>query len=333
MPMPNIVNYKVAELFGGIKLPAALTMKSWEPGNPLVPAAHGEYVFNPEELSALLMFLAEPCGDALFLSGPTGCGKTSSVLEAAARLNWPVQAVTCRATMEFADLVGHHALVAPRPGEQPVMRFMYGPLPKAMAHGEILLLNELDLMDPAELSGLNDVLEGRPLVIEQNGGMVIKPHPMFRVVATGNSAGAGDETGRYAGVQQQNLAAMDRFRMLLTDYPKPEVEKQILMKVTPALELLAPEMIALANEIRQSFLGEGEQHLSVTLSTRKLVQWAKLTVQLHRSPRPLKAAFELCLLNRCSKAERNALDVMCRQHFKSGWDNEFSTDEKGRIKP
>jgi cobaltochelatase CobS len=89
---------------------------------------------------------------------------------------------------------------------------MFGPLAVAMREGHLLLINEVDLADPAELAGLNDVLEGRPLVITQNGGEIIKPHPMFRVVVTGNSTGSGDASGLYQGVMMQNLAAMDRYR-------------------------------------------------------------------------------------------------------------------------
>jgi cobaltochelatase CobS len=135
--------------------------------------------------------------------GPTGSGKTSSVTEIAARLNWPVQQVTAHGRMELTDLIGHHALVAGAPGEPPTMKFMYGPLAIAMREGQILLINELDLADPAEIAGLNDIVERRPLVIAQNGGEVIKPHPMFRVIATGNSTGTGDNSGPYQGILMQ----------------------------------------------------------------------------------------------------------------------------------
>lgn len=97
-------------------------------------------------------------------------------------------------------------------GEAPQMRFQYGPLAAAMRFGHVLVLNEVDLADAGELAGLNDVLEGRPLVLAENAGEIIRPHPMFRVICTANSCGNGDDSGRYAGVQQQNLAFLDRFR-------------------------------------------------------------------------------------------------------------------------
>ena len=66
------------------------------------------------------------------------------------------------------------------------MTFQYGPLAKAMKYGHVLVLNEIDLADAGELAGLNDVLEGRPLVLADNAGEIIHPHPLFRVVATAN---------------------------------------------------------------------------------------------------------------------------------------------------
>lgn len=296
---------------------ADITIVSHIPcGNPMVPTVHQEYVFDDELLRLILMYFKESMGDALYIAGPTGCGKTSCILEAAGRLNWPVENVTCRTSMEFQDLVGHHSLVAAKPGEPPVMRFQFGPLAKAMARGEILVLNEVDLLDPAELSALNDVLEGRPLVIEQNGGMCIKPHPLFRVIATGNTVGAGDEKGLYIGAQTQNIAAMDRFRMVLAHYPTPETEMSILEKVAPQLKDLHQSMVDVANDIRRQFLGEDpEQSLSVTLSTRKLVQWARICVQLWGNEKPLQTALQLCLLNRCAPHERKAIETIAKLRF------------------
>lgn len=122
-------------------------------------------------------------------------------------------------------------MVISKPGEQPSVKFIYGPLARAMKSGGILLLNEVDLCDPAQLSGLNDVLEGRPLTITQNGGEQIQPHPMFRVVVTANSAGNGDETGSYTGVLSQNVAAMDRYRLMRVDYLSEGIETVLLKKL------------------------------------------------------------------------------------------------------
>ncbi|WP_140256651.1 AAA family ATPase, partial [Vibrio parahaemolyticus] len=99
--------------------------------------------------------------------GPTGCGKTSLICQVASRLNWPVQQITAHGRLELSDLIGHHTLVNGN------MTFVYGPLALAVKHGHLLIINEMDLAEPAELAGLNDILEGAPLVIAQNGGEII----------------------------------------------------------------------------------------------------------------------------------------------------------------
>lgn len=307
--------YNVAETFG---IPDAkdINVLSHAPSaNPYVPGMNKHYKFRKELLRNVLMYLSEPCGDALYLSGPTGSGKTSAILEIAARLNWPVQSITARGRLEFADLIGHHTLVSEEEGKPASMKWVYGPLAKAMALGHIFVLNEIDLIDPSELSGLNDILEGRPLVIEQNGGKVIKPHPLFRFVATGNTRGDGDETGLYAGTVTQNVAAMDRYRMLLVDYPEEDVEVEILSKKCPDMHPdMLKSMVKLANDIRVKFMSE-DRSLNVTLSTRKLIQWAVLAKQLYGAPCPLQMALDISLLNRCAKAEMLAIDKSAQLIF------------------
>lgn len=309
--------YSVGQTFG---IPGAenIQMTSHAPcGNPYVPQTNANYKFRKDLLRNILMYLQAPCGDALYLSGPTGSGKTSAITEIAARLNWPVQSITAHGRLEFQDLIGHHTLVSEKPGEPATMKWVYGPLAKAMALGHIFILNEIDLMDPSELSGLNDLLEGRPLVIEQNGGKVIKPHPLFRFVATGNTRGSGDESGIYAGTVCQNVAAMDRYRMLIVDYPERDVERAILAAEVPQIpEDLRDKMIKIANEIRKKFLSE-DRELNVTLSTRKLVQWGKLWTQCYGAPSPAQMSLDIALLNRCQTGEREAIDRLCELEFGS----------------
>ena len=62
-----------------------------------------------------------------------------------------------------------------------------------------------------------------------------------------------------------------------------------------------------------------EQRLSVTLSTRKIVQWAKLARRYQGASCPLKESLELLLMNRCAPAERFAIDTMGKIIFNDGW--------------
>ncbi len=192
--------------------------------SPLVPSKNKQYVFDPDNLEQILRHLQNNHGDSLFLSGPTGCGKTSLILEIASRLDWPVECITLSQTSEVADLIGHNIL---KKGQ---ITFEYGPLSRAMMYGEILLLNEIDLMSAGELTALNDVLEGRALCVNANNGEVIYPHPFFRVVATANSKGLGDNSGNYLGVRKQNKAFLDRWIFFECTYPDYNLEQNLILK-------------------------------------------------------------------------------------------------------
>lgn len=307
----------------GFNAPAgAPQFLGYEPsGDPFVPNVSSGYKFRKEPLREVLAFLTEPSGDALYLTGATGTGKTSLITEVAGRLNWPVQQITAHGRMELTDLIGYMALVAENAGDTPVMKFNHGVLAKAMLHGHILLINEVDLADPAELAGLNDILEGRPLVITQNGGEIIKPHPMFRVVVTGNSVGTGDTTGLYQGVVQQNLAALDRYRFTRVDYPDEEVELEILASNTSVPSVIAEGMVKVANEIRRLFVGDSNtgQMLSVTMSTRTLLRWARLSVKFRGAPNALHYALDQALLIRTEPGESEAILRIAKDVFGDQW--------------
>lgn len=300
-----------------ITMPSSLKIIGYSDSmNPAIPRRHDTYVFRRDVLRDLLAFLRKPNGDALFISGPTGSGKTSVVNEVCARLNWPVQQLTLNSRFEFCQLAGHFTYTADQPGEAPQMRFQYGPLALAMKFGHVLILNELDLADAGELAGLNDVLEGRPLVLSENAGEVIHAHPMFRVVATANSTGSGDASGRYAGVQQLNLAFMDRFRLMEVGYQDARVEELLLEKLVPSMKPVLGTMVKLANEVRTLFT---EGRLSLTLSTRTLVRWAQLANDFRNSPNSLEYGLWRSLLVRAEPEEAKAILSLCETVFGNAW--------------
>lgn len=194
-----------------------------------VPLINHSYVFEPELLTNILMFLDNPGHDSLYLAGPSGCGKTSVVFEIAARLKWPLESITLSQRTEVADLIGRNVL---RNGE---LTYEYGPLAKAMIYGEILLLNEIDLLSPGELSALNDVLEGKTLTVVGNGGEKLYPGEGFRIIATANTKGFGDDTGFYQGARSQNQAFLDRWHFIECNYSSNKQEFAMISAAFPSI--------------------------------------------------------------------------------------------------
>mgnify|MGYP003624778544 CR=1 FL=1 len=316
--IPEYVKVPVSEAFG-IESNSVVRGKG-DDTHPLIPLVK-PYIYRKEPLQEVLAFLMQPAGDGLCITGPTGSGKTSLIEQVAAHLNWGVVNVAAHGRLTFEDLCGLWTI-----GEGGTTQYLYGPLVNAARDGHVLVINEFDLADPSEMAGLNDVLEGKPLVLAAKGGEIIQIHKDFRLVITGNSAGQGDHSGLYAGVMQQNLAFMDRFLMLEVDYMSPEDELTVLKGIVgssitdPVLE----KMIEVANHIRRVFKGEGESggELSITLSTRTLVRWARKALNFRKQPNTLSYALDMALCRRAEPAQQLIIHRIAKDVFGDDWSGE-----------
>ena len=277
-----------------------------DPGR--IPTIDLHYVFPLPLLNQILLYLSCPLHDCLYISGPSGCGKTTMVLQVAARLGWGVEQLTLCGKSESSDLIGHAAL---RRGE---LVYEYGPLVRAMLNGEILILNEVDLMHPSDLSSLNDVLEGKPLVITQNCGEVIKPSPGFRVIATANTRGMGDPMGYYSGARVLNQAFLDRFRFVELTYPDEQTEKAIVGASCPDLdEETVANLVRLGAELRRAGSDTTRSQLSAPFSTRALLRIASLKQVCPQLPihRVIETGYSL----RLPETEREYVSRLCSDIF------------------
>lgn len=313
--MSLLKHYSIADTFG-IHAPANMKVEGFEPSQNLYVPKQKPYVFRKDHLRDVLAFLGLPNGDGLYLTGPTGSGKTSLLEQVAARLQWGVHAVTGHGRMELNDLLGQYMLV-----DGGAMQWIDGPLTLAVRLGHVLLINEIDAVDPAELIGLNEIVEGKALTIPQTGAVLI-PHPKFRLVVTGNSAGSGDQSGLYQGVLRQNISFLDRFRLMEVGYPDPEDEMKLLAELVPNMpETLRESMIKVANQIRKVFMGgqDGGGMLSVTLSTRGLMRWALLVATFKSAPNALAYSLDRALTFRAEASEREAIHRIAKDIFGDDW--------------
>lgn len=295
--------------------PSGRTICGYSEPCSYTPAPDPDYIFHETSRDVIVWLMN--ASDPLYVFGPTGSGKTSLIKQLAARLNYPVFEVTGHSRLEFPDLVGHLSV---RDGN---MEFQHGPLALAMRFGGLFLLNEIDLLEPATATGLNGILDGETLCVSENGGELIKPHPMFRFAATANTNGGSDDTGLYQGTLRQNLAFLDRFWLCEVGYPDSSAEETLLARHAPKLpDTIRRKMIEYAGEIRKLFMGETGatgSSIEVTFSTRTLLRWADLTVRFQplsrQGVKPITYALDRALGFRATRETRAILHELAQRMF------------------
>ena len=302
-------------------LPKGLTMLGYQQNHALqkdVPQKIEGYVFDRRFLREYRSWHNSPGERGFFIVGPTGCGKTTTIEAVNALINIPTLKVSCHPSMDVLDLKGQLIFKQIEGTPFPVSEYVYGPLARAFKYGYTLIMDENNLLQAGVNAGLNEVIRGDRLLIEQTGE-VIHRHPMFRYIATGNDWGRGLGETRFGGLQEQNAAFLNRFWKFQVGYPTPEVEAQIIANRYPVLTKdISESMIKVANFIRPMICGvgdEGKATLEIDFSTRTLLDWVDTTLRFQGSENPLQYALEIVLLAMLSKNEKEIVERACQDIF------------------
>ena len=205
----------------------------------------------------------------VFVSGLSGNGKTFMVEQACAQAKREFLRVNISPETDEDDLIGGFRLID---GET---KWFDGPVIQAMKRGSVLVLDEID-RGSNKLICLQGVLEGKGILIKKTGEFVEKANG-FTVVATANTKGKGDDTGRYMAATILDDAFLERFPITVEqEYPDTKVEIKIMKKVFDSLGLnddaFAENLVKWADIIRKTF---EEGAIDELISTRRLVHIAE----------------------------------------------------------
>lgn len=176
---------------------------------------------------------AVKAGYSPLLVGPKGCGKSRTLEEVFARLGLEHVRIALGEIREPQDLVGSKEIVSE--DGVPVTKYIPGMVTNAAQKGMGVILDELDSVQPTVGLALNKIFEDGSDIIAQTetGAVVVPKHENFRIAATANTWGFGDETGNYAGTFMQNRATWDRLRPKFGMGYDIEIERQLLGKHLP----------------------------------------------------------------------------------------------------
>ena len=195
----------------------------------------------------------------ILIKGPTGCGKTRFVQHMAARLGRPLYTVACHDDLTAADLVGRHLI-----GEQGTY-WSDGPLTRAVREGAICYLDEVVEARKDTTVVLHPLTDDRRILPMERTGEILQAPPGFMLVVSYNPGYQNLLKGMKPSTRQ-------RFLALSFDFPKPELELEILLGETDVDEEQGRRLIGLANALRAL----KDHDLEEAASTRLLVYAATL---------------------------------------------------------
>lgn len=262
--------------------------------------------FVEDAVAAKVLEYAIKNGKNFLLVGPTGCGKSSLVVNVCARLQRALEITSLDGETSTANIIAK-LLIAEGLNGQSVTSVAYGPALRAYRDGKILLLEEVDMANPDILASLHRLMETQSRFYTCNEGVqdVIRRHSNYGVGATANTIGTGEDNFVYAGTKPLNQAFMNRFAVTIRmDYLPADKEAKVVEAKAGIDAHFAKRMVEVANEVRKARKSATNRQLVATVSTRDLIEWADLTANTGLSARQ---AAEYSFLNRINEADAEVI--------------------------
>mgnify|MGYP005839286851 CR=1 FL=1 len=212
------------------------------------------------------------------LVGPKGTGKSRLLEEVAAKLGLQHIRIALGQVSDPADLIGTKEIV--EQNGVSITKYVHGLLTEAAVKGHMVILDEIDSVQPQVGLALHAVFESTNKIVcpTEKGAEVINVHPEFRIAATANTWGYGDDSGFYAGVEIQNRATFDRLRPKVYIGYDPETEQILLKKLITdkyadfIIQILYDQKNGIVKNIRNSMENED---IYDECSMRSIIAFAK----------------------------------------------------------
>jgi nitric oxide reductase NorQ protein len=198
----------------------------------------------------------------VLLKGPTGCGKTRFVEHMAWKLRRPLVSVSCHDDLTASDLIGRYLIT----GGETV--WVDGPLASAVRCGGICYLDEVVEARRDTTVVIHPLADDRRFLPIEKRGEVLAAPPEFCLVISYNP-------GYQSVLKEIKQSTRQRFVAIEFNYPRADLERRIVAREGGADEILAAQLVKLA-QMTRNLKGNG---LEEGASTRLLVHAAALIVR------------------------------------------------------
>ena len=254
----------------------------------------------------------------VFVSGLSGNGKTFMVEQACAKAKRECIRVNISRETDEDDLLGGFRLIN---GET---KWFDGPVVQAMKSGAVLILDEIDRGSNALLC-IQGVMEGKGVIIKKTGEYV-QPVDGFNVIATANTKGKGDDSGKYMAATILDDAFLERFPITVEqEYASEKVEVKIINKKMQSLNIQdaewATNLVKWANIIRKTYQEGGVDEI---ISTRRLVHIVEASTMFSKTD-----AIKYCIARFDEETKTSFFDLYTK--IDAGVDVEETSTEESAV--
>jgi len=274
------------------------TAKPKEEKMPVIEAPIGGEQYIPKNLppyhdhDGLLSLIALGARENLpaLIIGETGTGKTTAVRTLAGMVNAPYRRVNLNGGTTADELVGRILL------NKEGTYWADGVLTDAVRKGFWIVLDEINAAGADVLFALHSLLDDdRMLVLSENDGEIVRPHPAFRLFATMNPS------GDYVGTREVSKALMSRFPLVLSaNYPSEAEEVKIAVERTGITNDIASALVRIAGSARTSYK---DGKLDFPFSTRDILNIGYITSALGGKSSDARKAIRACIIGKCSNED------------------------------
>lgn len=223
------------------------------------------------------------------LPGRSGKGKSVWAKMFSAAVGLPLYIVNCNEEMTVDDLL---AKILPADGSKGEvgMKYLDSPFLTAFEHGGVILLEEIRMLRPAVLAGLNGAMDSSQSITTLDG-RTIHRHPDCVVIMTTNTD--------YAGCKDLNQSVFSRCTPVML--PEPS-EDELVERLKKETEWDADEELHSMVEVYQSCVNLAEQNeiTDGAIDFRALADWAAAA---SIDGEYWKDGVE-CLISKCSQDEK-----------------------------